>query len=81
MLSPLPNGEWTVRVNVFELRNLRGVDDSGAPAPYVPVRVMGVEKKTGQQRQTLSCMVNQLLFSSKVRTELEFEDEKSLFKF
>ena len=76
MLSPLPNGEWTVRINVFELRNLRGVDDSGASDPYVSVRVMGIEKKTDRQRQTLSCMVNQLLFFSKVRTGLEFEDEK-----
>jgi len=76
MLSPLPNGEWTVRVNVFELRNLRGVDNSGSSDPYVSVGVMGMEKRTDRQRQTLSCMVNQLLFFSKVCTGLEFEDEK-----
>eukprot|EP00178_Gracilaria_changii_P012106 TRINITY_DN3416_c0_g1_i1.p1 TRINITY_DN3416_c0_g1~~TRINITY_DN3416_c0_g1_i1.p1 ORF type:complete len:2205 (-),score=427.39 TRINITY_DN3416_c0_g1_i1:774-6683(-) len=76
MLSRLPNGEWTVRVNVFELRNLRGVDDSGSSDPFVCATVMGITKKTGRQRQTLSCMVNQLLFFSSVRTGLEFEDEK-----
>eukprot|EP00171_Calliarthron_tuberculosum_P011315 IDg11315t1 len=37
---------------------------------------MGMEKRTDRQRQTLSCMVNQLLFFSKVCTGLEFEDEK-----
>lgn len=76
MLSPLPNGEWTVRVNVFELRNLRGVDNSGSSDPYVSASVMGMVKKTNRQRQTLSCMVNQLLFFSKLCTGLEFENEK-----
>lgn len=76
MLSPLPNGEWTVRVNVFELRNLRGVDNSGSSDPYVSASVMGMVKKTDRQRQTLSCMVNQLLFFSRLCTGLEFEDEK-----
>ena len=76
MLSPLPNGEWTVRINVFELRNLKGVDQSGSSDPYVAAEVMGIPKKTDRQRQTLSCMVNQLLFFSKICTGLEFEDEK-----
>lgn len=76
MLSQLPNGEWTVRVNVFELRNLRGVDDSGNSDPFVTVTVMGMKKQTDRQRKTLSCMVNQLLFFSKLCTGLEFEDEK-----
>lgn len=76
MLSQLPNGEWTVRVNIFELRNLRGVDNSGSSDPFVSAKVMGITKKTHRQKQTLSCMVNQLLFFSSVRTGLEFEDEK-----
>lgn len=63
MFSPLPNGEWTGRVNVFALRYLRGVDNSGASDPDVSVKVMGIEKRTDRQRQTLSCMVNQLLSS------------------
>lgn len=76
MLSPLPSGEWTVRTNVFELRNLRGVDNSGSSDPYFVASVMGMSKKTYRQRQTLSCMVNQILFFSKLCTGLEFEDEK-----
>lgn len=76
MLSPLPNGEWTVRVNVFELRNLRGIDESGSSDPFVSASVMGMTKRTDRQRQTLSCMINQLLFFSKLCTGLEFEDEK-----
>jgi C2 domain len=76
MLSPLPNGEWTVRINVFELRNLRGVDSSMNSDPYVQATTMGLTKCSDRQRKTLSCMVNQLLFFSKVCTGLEFEDEK-----
>ncbi|PXF41319.1 Dysferlin [Gracilariopsis chorda] len=76
MLSQLPNGEWRVRVNAFELRNLRGVDISESSDPFVPATVIVITKKTGCQKQTLSCMVNQLLFFSSVRTGLEFEDEK-----
>lgn len=76
LLSPLPNGEWTVRINIFELRNLHGVDDAGSSDPFVQASVMGMMKKTIQQRQTLSCMVNQLLFFSKLCTGLEFENEK-----
>lgn len=76
MLSPLPSGEWTVRVNIFELRNLRGVDDSGSSDPFVSATVMGMKKQTDRQRQTLSCVVNQLLFFSRLCTGLEFEDEK-----
>jgi C2 domain len=76
MLSPLPNGEWTVRINVFELRNLQGVDASMNSDPFVQATTMGTTKSTDRQRKTLSCMVNQLLFFSKVCTGLEFEDEK-----
>lgn len=76
MLSPLPNGEWTLRINVFELRNLQGVDSSLNSDPFVQVTTMGSVKSTDRQRKTLSCMVNQLLFFSKVCTGLEFEDEK-----
>lgn len=76
MLSPLPNGEWTVRINVFELRNLQGVDSSMNSDPFVQATTMGTIKSTDRQRKTLSCMVNQLLFFSKVCTGLEFEDEK-----
>lgn len=76
MLSPLPNGEWTIRINVFELRNLRGVDTSMNSDPFVQATTMGTMKSTDRQRKTLSCMVNQLLFFSKVCTGLEFEDEK-----
>lgn len=76
MLSPLPNGEWTVRVNVFELRSLRGVDNSGSSDPFVKASVLGMSKETDRQRQTLTCMVNQLLFFSKACTGLEFEKEK-----
>lgn len=76
MLSPLPNGEWTVRINVFELRNLKGVDASLNSDPYVQASTMGMTKNTDRQRKTLSCMVNQLLFFSRVCTGLEFEDEK-----
>lgn len=76
MLSPLPNGEWTVRINVFELRSLHGVDNSSSSDPFVSASVLGMVKKTDRQRQTLSCMVNQLLFFSKACTGLEFEKEK-----
>lgn len=76
MLSPLPNGEWTVRINVFELRNLRGVDQGMNSDPYVQATTLGTSKSTDRQRKTLSCMVNQLLFFSRVCTGLEFEDEK-----
>ncbi|PXF42756.1 Dysferlin [Gracilariopsis chorda] len=76
MLNPLPNGEWTVRVNVFELRNLRGVDISESSDTFVFATVTVITKKTGRQQQTLTCIANQLLFFSSVRTGLEFEDEK-----
>lgn len=76
MLSPLPNGEWTIRINVYELRNLRGVDASLSSDPFVQATTLGMSKSTDRQRKTLSCMVNQLLFFSRVCTGLEFEDEK-----
>lgn len=76
MLSPLPNGEWTVRINVFELRSLHGVDNSSSSDPFVSASVLGMTKQTDRQRQTLTCMVNQLLFFSKACTGLEFEKEK-----
>ncbi|PXF42859.1 Dysferlin [Gracilariopsis chorda] len=71
-----PNGEWTVRVNVFELRNLRGVDISEGSDRFLSATVMVITKKTGCQKQTLTFMVNLLLFFSSVHTGLEFEDEK-----
>lgn len=80
MLSPIPNGEWTVRINIFELRNLKGVDSSGSSDPFVSASVLGMTKKTDRQRQTQSCMVNQLLFFSKICTGLEFEDQKIIIQ-
>ncbi|PXF41664.1 Dysferlin [Gracilariopsis chorda] len=81
MLSQLLNAEWTVRVNVFELRNLRGVEISESSDRFVSATVMVITKKTGLQKQTMTCMVNQLLFFSSVRTGLEFEDEKIVIEY
>lgn len=80
MLSPLPNGEWTIRVNVFELRSLKGVDASLNSDPFVQAKTLGMTKTTDRHRKTLSCMVNQLLFFSKICTGLEFEDEKIIIE-
>ena len=66
---------WTAP-NVFELRNSRGAGNSGASDSFVSVSVIRIEKRTDRQRQTLSCMVNQLLFFSKVCTGLAFGDER-----
>ncbi|GAB0494220.1 hypothetical protein MMPV_005511 [Pyropia vietnamensis] len=75
-LSPLPAGEWTVRVAVLELRNLRGVDLSGSSDPYVRITALGSTKTTDAQRKTLTCVVDQILFFSQVLTGVQMEQER-----
>lgn len=75
-LSKLPAGEWTVRASVLELRNLRGVDLSGSSDPYVNVTALGSTKSTDTQRKTLTCVVDQLLFFSKVLTGVQMEQQR-----
>lgn len=75
-LSPLPAGEWTVRVAVLELRNLRGVDLSGSSDPYVNITALGSTKSTDAQRKTLTCVVDQMLFFSQVLTGVQMEQQR-----
>jgi len=75
-LSPLPAGEWTVRATVHELRNLRGVDLSGSSDPYVSITALDGTKSTDTQRKTLTCVVDQLLFFSKVLTGVQMEQQR-----
>jgi len=66
--SDLPSGDWTVRVNVIELRSLHASDQSGSSDPFVEVVALGQVKATHSLRKTLSCVFDEMLyFTSEMR--------------
>lgn len=75
MRGPPLNCAWSVRVDVFERRYLKGVHTSGGSDPYIHASVMEMKRKPDHQRKIPPCNVNKLLFFSKLCTGLGFEDE------
>jgi len=75
-LSDLASGDWSLKVNLYELRSLAAADDSGSSDPFVVVRAFGAEKRSQTFKATLSCVVDEMLFFNQAMTGQEVEDAK-----
>eukprot|EP00184_Porphyridium_aerugineum_P006376 CAMPEP_0184706560 /NCGR_PEP_ID=MMETSP0313-20130426/36819_1 /TAXON_ID=2792 /ORGANISM="Porphyridium aerugineum, Strain SAG 1380-2" /LENGTH=2368 /DNA_ID=CAMNT_0027168117 /DNA_START=74 /DNA_END=7179 /DNA_ORIENTATION=- len=74
--TDLPSGDWSCRINLFELRALAATDESATSDPYIVVKAFGQEKRSRMFRATLSCVVDEMLFFNQAMTGREIEDAK-----
>ena len=76
--AKIKDGDYTVRVHVIEVRDLRPMDGAGVCDPYTEVTVFGEKRQTSVKYERNSCYFDDVFFFRADNVDLEYLQLQSI---